>query len=314
METLNSEDNSLHKTIENSPHHQFNKLNATEKLLIKFVYFKKWRQFLKRSKLPKSQKNHFEVYFKEIHAQYYTSVVRGARFVTTSRLIRNFLLSKVNENMRLVLQSYNPLNLTSYIQGLRSQIELNALLNKFIKDEEYLKKYILLNDDRSKVKEVETVLNVNTLVKSIDSDLIKYSDHYNKLSLLLHPNPSAIAFYAQAEKTIELEKTNVLSPRIKHYFDETIATTKSSTEWFYSHTWLFLTFIEHFLILYIELLNHFFVNPQEKEQFEVFAMAEIIGTHQKQILKSINDAVRDGRDINEELKETFDAILHKHHQ
>lgn len=308
METHNS-----HKTTENSPHHQFNRLNATEKLVIKFVYFTNWRQFVKKSKLPKSQQDHFEVYFKEIHALYYTSVVKGAKFVTVSRLIRNFLLSKANENLRLVLQSQNPLNLTSFIQGLRSQIELNALLNKFIKDEEYLKKYILLNEDRKKVKvkEIETVLNVNTLVKSLDSDLIKYSDHYDNLSLLLHPNPSAIAFYAQAEKTSELENTRLLSPRIKYHFDETIAETKSSTEWFYSHTWIFLTFIEHFLILHSELIDHFFVNSQEEEQFKVFGMAEIVGTHQKQILKSINSAVRDEKDVNEELKKTFDAISKK---
>lgn len=292
------------------PHYQYEKLNAPEKITIQVVYLKKWRRFVKQAKLSKEQEAYFKLYFKEIHTRYYHKVVKGGSYVTAYRLIKNFLLSKANENIRAVLQSQNPFNLTIFIQGLRSQIELNALIGKFVKDENYLKKFILMNDDRKKVEEVETVTNINTLVKNLDSTYLPYQDHYNALSLLLHPNPTGVKFYAQAEGESTSDGSGVFSLKLKFHFDETVTKTETSNNWFNNYTWTFLTYIEHFLMLFDQLKSdQFFVTEDEKHQYIEFAMMEAFNSNKIYFLKIINQASRDNQDIGQAVRKGFDDLL-----
>lgn len=299
------------ETTENQDYHKYKNLAKSEKLTISIVYWKKWRKYVERSKLDKNKRIFFKIYFKEIHALYYLTVLKGSSYVTVDRLIKNFFLSRINENMRVILQSFNPLNLTSFIHGIRSQIETNALLNRFINDEEYFKKFILLNEDRSKVKELDTTININTLVKKIDNEHINYSEIYDELSLLLHPNPSAVSFYSQAEKTKETEGTKMAQPKLSHFFDETIIQSQSAKKWFDDHVWFFLTIIEHFLILYIDLQISFYINEEESKNHTNIALAEIISKHQKEILASVNQAVREGKNIEEAANDKIKEILSK---
>ena len=180
-----------------------------------------------------------------------------------------------------------------------------------INDEEYFKKFILLNEDRSKVKELETTININTLVQKIDNEHLNYLEIYNELSLLLHPNPSAVAFYSQAEKTTLTEGTKMAQPKLSHFFDETITNSQFTEEWFDKHVWFFLTLIEHFLILYIDLQTSCYINNEEKTNHTNITLAKIISKHQKEILAHVNQAVREGKDIEEATNNIITEILNK---
>jgi hypothetical protein len=290
-------------------HYQFKRLRVAEKLTIRIVYWKKWRQFVTKTRLSKNQRQFAKLYFYEIHARYYLTVVRGGKYVTASRLIRNFFLSKANENLRTVISALLPYNLTAFVHGTRSQIEINALLYKFLKDPEYHQSHFSLNEDRKRVKELRTTININTLVDGLDSGVIPYQEIYHSLSLLLHPNPSAIKFYAQAEGTPTKAGTGIFRPKIKYYFDETVTHTESTSDWFSTHVWVFLTCIEHFLILFDDLKNDFYLNEQELKQHTKFAMAEFTAKHQKEILRALNDAVRTGEDPQTALNETVNRLM-----
>lgn len=289
-------------------HYLFKNLRGSEMLTIRLVYWKKWRRLVKRSRLSKNQREYTKLYFYEFHTRYYQTVVKGTQYVTASRLIRNFFLSKANENLRTVITALLPYNLTAFVHGIRSQIEINALLYKFLKDPEYHQSHFSLNEDRKRVKELKTTININTLVDGLGSSLIPYQEIYHSLSLLLHPNPSAIKFYAQAEGTPTEDGSGIFRPKIKHYFDETISHTKSTSEWFSNHVWVFLTCLEHFLILFDDLTNDFYLNDEEKRQHSVFSMAEFTALHQKEILHAINDAHRTGEDPQKALNEFFGRL------
>lgn len=230
-------------------HYKFKRLRAAEKLTIRLVYWRNWRKFVIKTRLSKNQRQYAKQYFYEIHTRYYLTVVKGGAYVTTARLIRNFFLSKASENLRTVISSLLPYNLTGFVHGIRSQIEINALLYKFLVDPDYHRSHFTLNEDRKRVKELKTTININTLVGGLKSDQIPYQDIYDSLSLLLHPNPSAMKFYAQAEGTPTKDGSGVFSPRIKYYFNETVSHTESTSAWFSNHTWLFFTCIEHFLVV-----------------------------------------------------------------
>lgn len=290
-------------------HYQFKRLRAAEKLTIRIVYWKKWRQFVTKTRLSKNQRQFTKLYFYEIHTRYYLTVVKGGAYITTSRLIRNFFLSKANENLRTVISALLPYNLTAFVHGIRSQIEVNALLYKFLKDPEYHKIHFSLNEDRTRVKELRTTININTLVSGLDSNLIPYQEIYDSLSLLLHPNPSAIKFYAQAEGAPTIDGTGIFRPKIKYYFDKTVSHTESASDWFSSHVWIFLTCIEHFLILFDDLKNDFYLNDNEREQHTKFVMAEFIAKNQKQILRAVNDAKRKGEDPQAVLNEAINRLM-----
>ncbi|MBY0409659.1 MAG: hypothetical protein K2Q97_05905, partial [Burkholderiaceae bacterium] len=179
-----------------------------------------------------NQRQFAKHYFLELHTRYYLRVIKGGSYITASRLIRNFFLSKANENLRTILGALTLYNLTAFVHGIRSQIELNALLYKFLKDPEYHKNHFLLNENRKLVNQLQTVININTLVKGLGDKPLPYQEIYDALSLLLHPNPSAIKFYAQAEGTPTKDGTGIFRPQIKFYFNETISHTKSTSEWF----------------------------------------------------------------------------------
>jgi hypothetical protein len=296
------------KVIDNE-HYRFKRLRAVEKFTIGIVYWKTWRHLVTKTRLSKNQRQFTKLYFYEIHTRYYLTVVKGGQYVTASRLIRNFFLSKTNENLRTVISALLPYNLTAFVHGIRSQIEINALLFKFIKDPEYHQSHFSLNEDRTRVKELKTTINVNTLVNGLDSTLIPYQNIYDSLSLLLHPNPSAIKFYAQAEGTPTKDNTGIFSPKIKHFFDETVCHTESTSDWFSDHVWMFLTCIEHFLILFDDLKNEFYLNDHERKQHTTFVMAEFMAQHQKEILCAVNDAARTGEDPQTAINEAVNRLL-----
>lgn len=296
------------KLLDND-HYQFKRLDAAEKLIIRIVYWKEWRHFVTKTRLSKSQRQFAKHYFYEIHTRYYLTVVKGGAYVTASRLIRNFFLSKANENIRTVFSALLPYNLTAFVHGIRSQIEINALLYKFLKDPEYHQSHFSLNEDRKRVKELRTTININTLVNGLDSNLIPYHEIYDSLSLLLHPNPSAIKFYAQAEGNPTTDGSGLFRPKIKYYFDKTVSHTESVSDWFSSHVWVFLTCIEHFLILFDDLKNDFYLNDQERDQHTTFVMAEFMAQNKSEILRAVNDAVRAGEDPQTALNETINRLM-----
>jgi len=309
---MNSQfDEWLDQKPKEQPHHILKSLKRSERWTIRLVYYKNWRKFVKNSRLSTNQSSHFKIYFHEVHARYYLTVVKGGAYVTVARLIKNFFLSKVNENLRAVLSSLEPYNLTAFVHGIRSQIEINALLNKFIKDPTYHEKYILLNEDRRRIKELPTTINVNTLVDGLDSDIIPYQEIYHSLSLLLHPNPSAVKFYAQAEPNSPEGEAGIAKPGLSFYFFETIEHSASASKWFSQHVWAFLACIEHFLILFDAFKNEFHLDEDEKKQHYAFAMAEFVAANQKEILSALNKAAREGTDKQEAINKIFENLLKK---
>lgn len=303
---MNGSDTPDLETPKDYPHYILKNLSKIERLTINLVYFKTWRKLVNSKDLKKGEQKYFELYFKEIHARYYLRVVKRPKYVKASRLTLNFLLSRANENLRAALLSLKPYNLTIFVHAIRSQIELNALLHKFVQDSDYHQKNLTLNEDRAKLKEVDTVININTLVSKLDGKVIPYTKTYDDLSLLLHPNPSAIKFYAQAEGTPTSDKSGVFRPRIKHYFDETITPTELHNSWFNNYLSFFLTCVEHFLLLIDNLENDFFLDSQEEYAFSVFAWASFVEAHEKEILRAINQGMREGRDLAEVVKEIFE--------
>lgn len=298
------------------PHYIYPKLKLTERFIIANVYRKCWKSTVNSAKLKRNEKAYCKLYFKEIHSRYYKRVIKGPPFVTTSRLVLNFLISKANENLRAVLLAFRPYNLTVFTNAIRSQIELNALLNYFINDPDYHKEHLLFNEDRSKLKEQEaqgkqTVKNINTLVQKLDEEPLHYSSEYHKLSLLLHPNPSAIKFYAQAEPDPMSGSLNLYRPKLKFYFDKTIENTPHSEKWFQGYLWLFFSMMEHFLLLVDQLNNDFFVSKSEEEQFSTVAQLHYLSINEKAILKAANEALRRGEPPEEAVKKLYKEILSK---
>lgn len=283
----------------------FKDLARVEKLTINLVYYKTWRKLVKSKNLEPSKQKYFELYFKEIHTRYYKRVVRGPNFIKASRLTLNFLFSRANENLRAILNSLRPYNLTTFVHAIRSQVELNALVQKFIQDPDYHKKNLTLNEDRAKQKELDTVININTLVQKLGESPLPYNKTYNELSLLLHPNPTALRFYAQAEGDPTTDKSGIFRPQIKYYFNETITPSESSNSWFDDYLWFFLSSVEHFIILTDSLENDFFLDEQEEKMFTNFAHASFVETHQREILKAIDRAVAEGSDPADRVKEIF---------
>lgn len=288
------------------PHYIFKDLNRVEKLTINLVYYKTWRKLVKLKYLSPSKQEYFELYFKEIHTRYYKRVVKGPNFVKASRLTLNFIFSRANENLRAILLSLTPYNLTTFVHAIRSQVELNALVHKFIQDADYHKKNLTLNENRAKQKEFDTVININTLVQKLGEDLLPYTKTYNDLSLLLHPNPTAIKFYAQAEGVPTNDNSGIFRPQIKHYFDKTITPTEQSKSWFDDYLWFFLSSIEHFIMLTDSLENDFFLDEQEERMFTLFAYSNLVEAHKSEILAAINQAVAEGIDPAKRVKEVFE--------
>lgn len=126
----------------NHPHYIFKNLKRIERWVINLVYFSVWRKYVKTAKLKINERKYFEHYFKELHVRYYLKVYQGGSYITADRLILNFLLSRVNENMRILLSSANPYIMAGFVSAIRSQIEINALANKYASDKSYHEKFI----------------------------------------------------------------------------------------------------------------------------------------------------------------------------
>lgn len=237
-------------------------------------------------------------------------VIQGGPYVKSSRAILNFLLSKANENLRGILSGIQSYNLTIFVHAIRSQIELNALVNKYIIDKKYHESYIMLNEDRSKIKEHEgqNIINIITLIDKLKNDVIQYREYYDNLSLLLHPNPSAIKFYLQAEGTPTSDKSGMFCPNIKYYFNKTISSTEEYDDWFKHYTWTFLAIMEHYLILIDSLKNEFF-SGNEEEQSKFVTLSMFIKNHEKRIIKAINQAEKKNVDMKEFLSKEINNIL-----
>lgn len=290
--------------------YQFESLARPAKIIITLVYWKRWRRLVAGSRLSKNQSGYAKRYFHELHTRYYRSVVTGGQYVTFARLIRNFFLSKAQENLRTVLASTEPYNLTSFVQGLRSQIEVNALLHKFLVDPEYHKEHFLLNEDRTRVKELKTTINVTTLVSALDKSgaPLPYGEVYDALSLLLHPNPSAMKFYAQAERSPE-NSPGPTRAKIKFYFDETISHTETAADWFSGYVWIFLTSLEHFLFLFDRLKAEFYVSDSEQREHAAVAMAAFVAHNEAAIIRAVNAAVRSGQDPAQAANDVISELL-----
>lgn len=292
------------------PHHIYPTLKFVERLLISAVYRKIWKHSVSTAKLKRNETAYCEFYFKEIHARYYQRVVQGPQYVTTSRLIRNFLISKANENLRAVISALNPYNLTAFTNGIRSQIELNALINHFICDPTYHKEHLLFNEDRKRIKESEiegkkTVKNINTLIEKIGDNPLPYATEYHNLSLLLHPNPSAIKFYAQALRDKNTGSLNLHQPKLKFFFDKTIEETNETANWFRENLWLLFAMLEHFLLLIDNLKNDFFINDKEEEQFKTLAQIILVSENESALLKAVKEAHKEGTSAEEAIKNFF---------
>jgi hypothetical protein len=265
------------RTTEKLKHHIYQNLNRPEKIMISLVYFKNWRKFVNGSKLNKEKKSFFKIYFKEIHALYYKTVILPSGFVTENRMTRNFLLSRVNENLRSCLSSFAPFNLTSFVNSMRSQIEINALLNKFNKDKDYLIKFTTLNENRRKQKNTDTVVNIMTLIDGLGNIVLPYRELYDEISSLLHPNPSTLLFYIQINQDSPTKnRHNLPEPILKYTFEETIKETETIKKWHNDNIWFFLTMIEDFLMLYGKLHKNIFANNQEKEEFSQYMINELL--------------------------------------
>lgn len=262
-------------------HHVYQGLSSSERFTISVVYWRQWRALVSRSGLASNEREYFRFYFKEIHARYYREVVLGSSYKRTSVLLMNFLFSRANENLRLMLSSLNPVNAVGLIFAIRSQIELNALVNKFGVDEDYFKEHMFFNENRLQFKEAlkrgeKTVVNVTTLVEKMGSELFPYSDEYNECSTLLHPNPSAVKFYAQAEPVEELSHLGIFRPNLSKFFDRTIVDTPVVVYWVRRKVWALFALMEHFFILSDKLKLHFSVNEKEQDQFRFINMLELL--------------------------------------
>lgn len=289
------------------PWHKYKNLQNSEKLTIWLVFYKCWRRSLRRAKLQKNEFAYFKLYLMEIHARFYKKIILSGNFLTAEKLLMNSLLSRANENIRLLLDSMSPYNLIGFVSAIRSQIELNALINKYISDKSYHEKFIVLNQDRTKAKEMETVINIKTLIGKLDLEMIPYSSVYADLSLLLHPNPAMVPMYAQIQKG--KSGTGMGHPNINWYFDRTIAESENSKNWFNDYMWSFLTFVQHFILLIDQLKNDFYLNDDEKMQHMGFIHANFLKVHQKEINDAVNNAMNKGEDVGDAVRRVYDEIL-----
>lgn len=274
---------------------KFSQLDFRAKYVAFFIYNINDKKYLKNSKLDKFEARLFKIIFYELHAYFYTKVVKGYRFYTVSRLIQNFLFLRTKENLRLVLFASNPYNVSAFIHGIRSQIELNALLNKFtFENDSYFEEYFKKSEDR---KNDNKLINILTLIEKLDDEFVNYKELYENLSNLLHPNPSAVKIYAQAVPNIN---SSLFSPTINIYFDDTFPNTLESKNWFKTYIHFFALTLIHFFQLFENLNKEFFINEKEKKDYENIAMLEILNS--KEFLKYFDSNKPKTIDIEDFLK------------
>lgn len=165
-------------TVEN-----YRQLSASERLTILRTYFFSDRKLLRSAGLNKNEKKIFRKLFIELHVNFYLKIIKGPKYVKISRLILNFLFLRAKENLRLVLISYKPYNLTAFVHGIRSQIEINALLIRFIKDnDKYFEEYFSKSEER---KSIDKLINIQSLIDKMDDNIIDYRVLYMSYNAIM---------------------------------------------------------------------------------------------------------------------------------
>ena len=276
---------------------KYSQLSTPEKLVISTTHYFYDRKFLRTAKLNKIEKQLFKKIFIELHVYFYFKIIKGPNYFKISRLIQNFLFLRVKENLRLVLFAYNPHNLTAFVHGIRSQIEINALLNRFTRENDsYFEEYFIRSEDR---KRDDRLINIQTLIDKMDNDVINYRELYDYLSNILHPNPSAVKLHTQATPSNSNFKSAFI-PKISHYFAETFPNTSESKSWFGTYLLQFAISVIHFFELIEKLNKDFFINAEEKRDFEILSMLQIV--NQKEFLKYVNSNKLEDIDMTEYFK------------
>jgi hypothetical protein len=261
----------------------YSELSRSEKLSISMTYFFNDRKYLTRVRLDKQGKQLFKKIFIELHISYYKKIIKGPNYVKISRLILNFLFLRAKENLRLVLFSHQPYNLTAFVHGIRSQIEINALLNKFIKvNDQYYEDYFLKSEDR---KNADRLINILTLIEAMDTCVVDYKQLYDELSNILHPNPRAVKLYTQA-KPSESNIKSLYKPNISFYFTDTFPNTLESKTWFDIRSSCFARSVIDFLNMIGKMNKDFFISTSEQKDYEISLMLEII--NQREFLEYVS--------------------------
>ena len=62
-------------------------------------------------------------------------------------------------------------------------------------------------------------------------------------------------------------------------------------------------------MLFDDLKNEFYINDHEQQQHAQFMMVDLINKFQKDILKSANNAIKTGEDVDKAVAETIKEIL-----
>lgn len=261
----------------------YQSLQKSERASILMNYFFNDRKYISNSGLKREEKQLLKKLFIELHTSFYTKIIRGPKYIKTSRIILHFLYLRTKENLRLILFSSKPYNLNGFIHGIRSQIEINALLNKFLKeDDKYFEEYFLKSEDR---KDENRLLNVLTLIDHMGDQVVSYRKLYEQLSNILHPNPTAVKLHTQATPSSSNIKS-LYNPWMSFYFNETYPNSLISQQWFNLHLEPFTMMVIHFLELIKKLDKDFFISHGEEKDFEMISTLQII--NQKEFFKYIN--------------------------
>jgi len=288
---MNTQNAYINKFIEAEG--KYSQLSKPERMVISFSHFINDRKVLKLAKLDINERKIFKKLFIELHVLFYLKIIKGPKYYKISRLIQNFLFLRAKENLRLVLFAYNPYNLTAFVHGIRSQIEINALLNRFIKENDsYFEEFFIRSEDR---KRDDRLINIQTLIEKMDNDIINYKGLYDNLSNILHPNPTAVKLHTQATPA-NVGLQSMYTPKISHYFIETFPNTTESKEWFNAYLLQFSITIIHFFELIEKLDKDFFINEKEKNDFEALSLLQIVS--QKDFLKYVNSNKLENIDMN----------------
>lgn len=287
--------------------YRFDQLRFTERFLIQLVYWRSWRRLVKRSNVPAALQADTQRRFHEIHVRFYEKVVRGPEYVSIGRLTAKFLTSRANENMRTVLCALHPFNLSAFVHGIRSQIELNALTANFVRKPELWNEFVTMNDDRRNKEAANTVTNINTLVSKLGDEIERL---YHDLSLLLHPNPTALRFYVQAEK--KNPSINYAELTLNVFFNKTVEANSISNAWFLSRFETFLFLVDWFLIYFDSLPGVEIDTNKEGKAFDQAAMANYIHTlasNTHKFTDALNKAHRQGKDPEKAIAEVVDDLF-----
>ena len=276
-------------------------LKTSERILISNIYRKNDKKYVRKAKLTKTEKQLYKKLFIELHVSFYENIIQGPNYIKVSRLVLNFLYLRAKENLRLVLSSYRPYNLTAFVHGIRSQVEINALLNRFIKEnDKYFEEYFHRSEDR---QSENPLINILTLINKLNHEVLDYRKFYDSLSNILHPNPTAVKMHVQA-KPDKNSMNRFHNPWISFYFDRTFPRTQESARWFKEHLNVFALLVIDFIETINKLEKDFFINEKEERDFNMLAMLEI--TNQKDFLNYANKQIKEGKEVD--LKEYFEIL------